>query len=65
MLLRARWFIMGAVASVSMGAYLANQVRKARLRMTPRNIATSAMRGVARLLDDAANSVQPDPQGRK
>ena len=59
MLLRARWFIMGALASVGVFAYLANQVRKARERLTPRKLADSGMRSMARLLDSAAEAVTP------
>ena len=59
MLLRIRWFIMGVAASLGAIGYLANQVRKARERMTPRNIAKSGMRGVADLLDTAAEAVKP------
>ena len=59
MLLRIRWFIMGVAASLGAIGYLANQVRKARERMTPRNIAKSGMRGVADLLDTAAEVVKP------
>jgi hypothetical protein len=60
MLLRIRWFIMGALASVGALSYLATQVRKARERLTARNLANSGMRGVASLLDSAAAAVQPE-----
>ena len=59
MLLRIRWFIMGAAASVGLVAYLASQLKRARERMTPRNLTNSGMRGVARLLDQAADAVEP------
>jgi hypothetical protein len=65
MLLRLRWFIMGAVASVGVVSYLATQVRKARERLTPRNIANSGMRGVANLFDTAADAVQPTRENRR
>ncbi len=64
MLLRIRWFIMGAGASLRVVAYLASQVRKARERMTPRNLANSGMRGVADLIDSAADAVRPDGDRR-
>ncbi len=64
MLLRIRWFIMGAGASLGVVAYLASQVRKARERMTPRNLANSGMRGVADLIDSAADAVRPDGDRR-
>lgn len=59
MLLRLRWFIMGALASVGVVTYLANQLRRARERLTPRNLANSGMRSVAEMLDSAAESVAP------
>jgi hypothetical protein len=59
MLLRIRWFIMGAAASVGLVTYLATQVKRARERFTPRNLANSGMRGMARLLDQAADAVEP------
>lgn len=61
MFLRIRWFIMGALASVGVFSYLAALVRKARERLTPRGIANSGLRGVARALDTAAEAVQPKP----
>ncbi len=63
MLLRLRWFIMGAVASVGVVTYLANQLRRARERLTPRNLANSGMRSVAEMLDSAAESVSPTEGG--
>ncbi len=64
MLLRIRWFIMGAAAAFGAFAYLANELRKARERMTPRNIANTGMRGVADLLDSAAEAVRPGMETR-
>ncbi len=64
MLLRIRWFIMGAAAAFGAFAYLANELRKARERMTPRNIANTGMRGVADLLDSAAEAVRPGMEPR-
>ncbi|MEA2002469.1 MAG: hypothetical protein U9N84_11400 [Actinomycetota bacterium] len=64
MLLRIRWFIMGAAASVGVVAYLASLLRKARERITPRNLANSGMRGVARLFDQAADAVEPRREDR-
>jgi hypothetical protein len=65
MLLRLRWFIMGAVASVGVVTYLANQLRRARERLTPRNLANSGMRSVAEMLDSAADSVSPTEGGSR
>jgi len=64
MLLRIRWFILGATASVGVFTYLANEVRKAKERMTPRNLANSGMKGVARLFDTAAAAVKSDQEPR-
>ena len=64
MLLRIRWFILGAAASIGIFTYLANEVRKAKERMTPRNLANSGMRGVARLFDTAAAAMQSDQETR-
>ena len=60
MLLRIRWFILGAAASVGVVTYLANQLRRARERLTPRNLANSGMRSFAQVLDNAAQSVAPE-----
>ncbi|MDX2343547.1 MAG: hypothetical protein QNL26_06830 [Acidimicrobiia bacterium] len=64
MFMRIRWFIMGAAASVGLFTYLANEMRKAKERITPRNLANSGLRGVAKLLDTAADAVQSDPEAR-
>lgn len=65
MVLRIRWFIMGALASIGLVSYAAAQLRKARERLTPRNLANSGMRSVARLFDTAADAVQPTAQNRQ
>ncbi len=65
MLLRIRWFIMGAAASAGLVAYLASQVKRARERITPRNLANSGMRGVARVFDQAADAVKPEREERR
>lgn len=59
-LLRIRWFIVGVVTSLGAAAYLTNQVRKARERITARNLARTGMRGVADWLDTAADAVGKD-----
>ncbi len=64
MFLRLRWFVMGAATAVGVVGYLANEVRKARERVTPRNMASSGMRGVADLLDNAADAVTPNGRQR-
>ncbi len=62
---RIHWFITAAPASVGAVAYLASQLRKARERITPRNLANSGMRGVARLFDQAAGAVEPGSEDRQ
>ena len=59
MLLRIRWFVFGAVSSVGLFAYAARQLRRARERLAPRNLARKGARGVADLLGDAATRVAP------
>ncbi|MDJ0663687.1 MAG: hypothetical protein QNJ75_03950 [Acidimicrobiia bacterium] len=59
MLLRIRWFIMGAVASVGAVSYIYNQLRKARERLTARNIANAGARGVGRALEAAGAAIRP------
>ena len=62
MFTRIRWFVLGAVTATGVLGYLANQVRKARERLTPRNLANSGLRGFARALDSAADALQPTEQ---
>ena len=59
---RIRWFVLGAATATGVLGYLANQVRKARERLTPRNLANSGLRGFARALDNAADAIQPTKQ---
>ncbi len=60
MLLRIRWFVLGAAASIGVLSYLGAQVRKAREKLTARNMVRSGMRSAADLLDTAADAVQPE-----
>ncbi|MGA9594526.1 MAG: hypothetical protein WBV06_00095 [Acidimicrobiia bacterium] len=64
MLLRIRWFIMGSLASLGLVGYLIKQLRKARERITPGNVARSGMRGMADVLDNAAARMRQDGQAR-
>ena len=64
MLLRIRWFIVGAAASLGAVSYVASQVRRARQKLTPRNLANTGMRSVANLLDTAADAVNPELESR-
>jgi hypothetical protein len=59
MLLRIRWFLLGAFASIGLLSYVANQMRKLKSRLTPRRVANSGLDGLARLLDQAATTVAP------
>lgn len=64
MFLRIRWFLVGALASLGVVSYLVAQVKKARERLTPRNLANSGLRSVANLLDSAAEAVQPSSESQ-
>ena len=57
MLVRMRWFAIGALASFGVLAYLANQLRRARERLTARALARRAGHAVADALDAAASSM--------
>lgn len=59
MLVRIRWFVIGAATSLGAAAYVANQLRRARERLTPRNLAKGGARSVADLIDRAADRVSP------
>jgi hypothetical protein len=59
MLLRFRWFLIGAATSLGAAAYVASQVRRARQRLTPGNLAREGAHGVASLIDRAADRIAP------
>ena len=59
MLLRVRWFLLGAVTAASGAVYVIEQLRRARERMTPENLARESARSVATLLDAAADRIEP------
>ena len=61
MFVRIRWFVIGAATSLGAAAYVANQLRRARERLTPRNLARGGARGVADMIDRAADRVAPSP----
>lgn len=56
---------MGALASVGVFGYLANQLRRARERLTARNLANTGLRSVARVIDSAADAIEPDDSGNR
>lgn len=60
MFMRMRWFAVGVLSSVGVLAYLATQAKRARERLTVRALARSGGRGVASLLDRAADRIAPD-----
>jgi hypothetical protein len=59
MLVRVRWFVLGALSSMGAMAFVAAQVKKARERLTPANLARGGARSLASLLDAAADRVAP------
>lgn len=62
MLLRIRWFVLGALSSLGAIAYLAVQVRIARERLSPAALRRSGSRTVTTLLDRTADRLAPDPK---
>jgi hypothetical protein len=60
MLLRARWFILGAIATVSGGVFAAARLRRAREMLNAQNAAKLGARGVAGMIDKVADSVSPE-----
>lgn len=59
MLLRIRWFAIGVVSSLGAVTYLAAQVKKARQRLSPQNVAKVGASGLAGLLDTVADRISP------
>lgn len=60
MFVRFRWFLIGALTSFGLFTYLAAQLRRAREAMTVENLARGGARGVAGVLETAADRVAPD-----
>ena len=60
MLVRLRWFVLGVLSSVGALGWLAVQVKRARERLTPANLARQGARGFADALDLLAERVAPD-----
>jgi hypothetical protein len=59
MLLRFRWFTLGALSTIGVGAYLAARVRKARERFTVGAFGRAGAHGVAAALDLVADRIAP------
>ena len=64
MLVRVRWFLLGFATAAGGAVYVADQLRRAREKLTPENMARESARGVASLLDAAADRIEPSPAGR-
>ena len=62
MFIRVRWFLIGVLTSVGVFAYLAAQVRAARERLTPENIARTGANSLAGVLESAAVAITPEPR---
>lgn len=60
MFLRMRWFTLGVIASLGAVAYVANQLRLMRERLTPQNLGREAARTAAAVLEVAAHRISPD-----
>ena len=60
MLLRIRWFLIGVLASAGGAVYVIEHLRRAREQMTPANLARGGARGVASLIEAAADRIAPD-----
>jgi hypothetical protein len=59
MLLRIRWFLIGALSAAAGAVYVADQLRRARERMTPANLAKGGARSLAGVIDAAADRIAP------
>jgi hypothetical protein len=59
MLLRIRWFLLGAVSAAGGAVYLADQLRRAREAVTPANLARGGARSIAAAIDAAADRIAP------
>ncbi|CAN5456346.1 MAG: hypothetical protein ACR2JP_07780 [Acidimicrobiia bacterium] len=59
MLLRIRWFILGALSSLVGAAYAASKLRRARQRLTPSALADSGKRAAVAMLDRTADRIDP------
>ncbi|HEX9854783.1 MAG TPA: hypothetical protein VGC47_05675 [Acidimicrobiia bacterium] len=60
MLLRIRWFTLGVLVTIGLGAYLVAQVRRARERLSPSAIGRAGAERIATALDRAADRIAPN-----
>ena len=65
MFVRIRWFIAGALAAFGGLGFLATQVKRARQKLTPANLAAVGKRQAASWLDSVADRVAPDRAGQR
>lgn len=65
MFVRIRWFLAGAFAAFGGIGFLAAQVKKARQKLTPANLAAVGKRQAAGWLDSIADRVSPDQPGHR
>jgi hypothetical protein len=63
MLVRIRWFLLGALSAAGGAVYLADQLRRAREAVTPANLARGGARSLAAAIDAAADRIAPHPDG--
>ncbi len=64
MLLRLRWFALGALSVVSGGVYVVGKMRRARERLTAANFRRTSGHALADALGAAARRLAPDgPEG--
>jgi hypothetical protein len=62
MFVRIRWFVLGALSSFGMVAYVANHLRRVRTSITPANLAKGAAIVLADALDATARRVSSHDQ---
>ncbi len=60
MLLRIRWFLIGALSMVGAGTYLLGKLRQMRARLTAANLRRASGMAVADVLGATARAVAPD-----
>lgn len=65
MFVRIRWFMAGAIAAFGGLGFLAAQVKRAREKLTPANLAAVGKRQAAAWLDSVADRVAPDRAGHR
>jgi hypothetical protein len=64
MFVRMRWFTLGIVVSLTVTAYVAGRLRRARERLTARNVSRELARVGAATLEAAAARLEPQHQHR-